>query len=148
MDAFTLMKKDHEKVKKLFKELEKASTPEKREKIFTELKKELEAHAYMEENAFYPAMRDAKTTHDLALESYEEHHIVKILLAELDELPKYQEEWPAKLVVLKENVEHHVQEEEKEMFPKAKKILGKRAKEVGEEMEKVKKYYLDQLPSG
>ena len=147
MDAFTLMKKDHSKVKKIFKQLEKSSTPEEREKLFPELKKELEAHAYMEENAFYPAMREAKPTHTSALEAYEEHHIVKILLAELDELPKYQEEWPAKLYVLKENVEHHVKEEEKEMFPKAKKILGKKAKEVGEEMEKVKQYYLDQLPT-
>jgi len=144
MDAFTLMKRDHKNVKKLFLKLEKISAPEKRSSLFKELKKELDAHAYMEEMAFYPAMRQAKTTHDLALESYEEHHVVKILLEELSEVPPYREEWAAKISVLKENVEHHIKEEETEFFPKAKKILGKKSMELGKEMEGIKKIYLEE----
>jgi len=142
MDAFTLMKKDHKNVKGLFKKIIKAGDPDEQADLFKELKNELDAHAYMEENAFYPAMKEQQETHDLALESYEEHHMMKELLEELSELSPESEEWMPKMKVLQENMEHHIQEEEEEMFPKAKKILGAKAKEVGEEMEQVKKSYL------
>ncbi len=145
MDAFALMKKDHRNVKKLFKKVAKAKKPEEREKLFKEIKRELDAHAHMEENAFYPAMRQQKSTHDITLESYEEHHIVKILLEELSTIAPYREEWDAKMTVLIENVEHHIGEEEKDFFPKAKKILGSKAKELGKEMATIKKNYLEDL---
>lgn len=145
MNAFTLMKKDHKRVKDLFRKIVRAKDTAEREVYFTEIKKELDAHAYMEENVFYPALKKEKPTRDLILESYEEHHVVKLLLAELDELPKCQEEWSAKLKVLRENVEHHIQEEEGDIFPKAKKILGDQAEPVGEEMQKTKEYFLDNL---
>ena len=145
MDAFILIKKDHQKIKKIFKKINNEKDYKKRDTIFLELEKELEAHAYMEENAFYPAMRETMATHTLALQFYEEHHVAHLLLKELAELPKYKQEWDAKLVVLMESVEQHIKKEES-IFPKAKKILSKRAKELGKEMERIKEYYFEQFP--
>jgi len=104
------------------------------------LKAELDVHAQIEETIFYPALKEADETHDIILEGYEEHKVVKTLLAELDALPKDQEEWGAKLKVLQENVEHHVEEEEGEMFTNARKVLSKdQAEELGARMEAAKK---------
>jgi len=90
-------------------------------------------------------LRNRKATHDIALEAVEEHAIVKELLAELDELPKDDESWGAKLKVLKENVEHHVEEEEGEMFKKARQVLSDDELEsLGSRMEKAKESQLKQ----
>ena len=95
-----------------------------REELFAQLKQELDVHSKIEEQILYPVLKEAEETHDITLEAYEEHNVVKTLLAELDELPKDDETWEAKLTVLKENVEHHVEEEEGEMFKKARKVLS------------------------
>ena len=142
MDAFELLKKDHEKVAGIFEKLE--TTTERgvktREELFTQLKTELDVHAKVEEEIFYPAIREAQETHDITLEAYEEHAVVKRLLAELDKLSKDDETWGAKLTVLRENVEHHVEEEEGEMFSGAKKVLGsEQIEELGARMEAAKK---------
>jgi hemerythrin-like domain-containing protein len=127
MKAFELLKKDHEKVANLFEKLE--ATTERavktREELFTQLKYELDTHAQIEESLLYPVLKDADDTRDLTLESFEEHRIVKQLLSELEQMPKNEEQWSAKLKVLRENVKHHVEEEEKELFPIAKKVLSK-----------------------
>ena len=87
-----------------------------------------------------PALEEAEETHDITLEAYEEHNLVKQLLAELESEAKDQEQWTAKFTVLKENVEHHVEEEEGELFPKARKVLGKeRSEEIGSEIEQAKR---------
>lgn len=145
MDAFTLMKTDHKNVKNLFSQIQKTDSADERTTLFHQLKIELDAHAHMEETVFYPAMEDQESTHDLTLESYEEHRLVKTLLEELLQLPADREEWMSKFQVLKENVEHHIEEEENEMFPKAKKILGTRSKRLGEDMDLAKQNYLDDL---
>jgi Hemerythrin HHE cation binding domain len=142
MNAFELLKKDHEKVSGIFEKLD--STTERgvktREELFTQLKQELDIHAQIEEQIFYPAIKEAKETHEITLEAFEEHAVVKQLLAELDELPKDDETWGAKLTVLKENVEHHVEEEEGEMFASAKKVLSSEQIEaLGARMEVAKK---------
>lgn len=145
MDVYNLLEKDHEKVSKLFEQLmETGETAVKtREKLFGQLKQELVAHTEAEEHVFYPALKDADPTHDLTLEAIEEHHVVDQLLEELESMPKDQEEWIAKLTVLKENVEHHVEEEESELFPKARKVLSdKQAKEMGTKVEQEKQKYL------
>jgi len=129
----------------MMKKMEKIEDPQNREKLFREIRIELDAHAHMEEKSFYPRMKHSPETKDITLESYEEHHVVKLLLNELDDLPKYRDEWLAKFIVLKENVEHHIKEEEEDFFPKAKKILGKKSEELGEEMEKAKQQYLNAL---
>ena len=145
MDAFTLMKKDHRKVDELFKNILATTEDDlkKREKLFEELQYELNTHAFMEEKAFYPFFQEKATTHDIVLESFEEHHVVKLLLRELEKMKKDSEQWIAKLTVLKENVEHHVTEEETDLFPKVQQIISdEEAEELGKKMEATKKEYM------
>ena len=141
MNAFKLLKADHEKVAGIFEKLEPTTERgvKTREDLFGQLKTELDIHAHIEETILYPALEEADTTHDLVLESYEEHHVIKQLLAELDELSKADEQWGAKLKVLQENVEHHVEEEEGELFPKGQKVLSAEEVEaLGERLERTK----------
>jgi hemerythrin-like domain-containing protein len=142
MNAFELMKQDHKKVSGIFENLEPTTERgvKTREELFAQLKQELDIHARIEEEIFYPAIKEAKETRDITLEAYEEHGVVKQLLAELDELPKSDETWGAKLKVLKENVEHHVEEEEGEMFTSAREVLSReQIEELGTRMEAAKK---------
>jgi len=142
MNAFKLLKADHEKVAGIFEKLEPTTERgvKTREDLFTQLKTELDTHARIEETILYPALEDADKTHDLVLEAYEEHHVIKQLLAELDALAKDEEQWAAKLKVLQENVEHHVEEEEGELFPKAAKIFSaEEAEALGVRLEQAKK---------
>lgn len=135
MDAFELLKKDHKKVSQLFKEIETASGQTKKE-IFARLKTELDVHANVEERIFYPALENKEEARDITLEAYEEHKVVKDLLSELESSNAPEDEWDAKLTVLKENVEHHVEEEEGELFSKARQALSKQEiEELGVEME-------------
>jgi hemerythrin superfamily protein len=125
MNAFTLLKADHKKVAGIMEKLD--STTERgvktREELFAQLKTELDVHAHIEEKILYPALKEVDKTRDITFEGIEEHHVIKVLLAELDKLDKDEETWTAKFAVLKENVEHHVKEEETDMFPKARKAL-------------------------
>lgn len=142
MNVYNVLKKDHEKVSQLFEQLMETSNQavKTREKLFGQLKAELEVHTEAEESIFYPALKDPEETHEITLEAIEEHHVVDQLLGELDESPKDSDEWIAKLTVLKENVEHHVEEEEEEMFPKARKVLSdSEAEEMGAQVEQKKK---------
>ena len=135
MDAFSLLKADHRKVAELFDQLESAGGNRKLS-VFEQIKKELELHTHIEEAVFYPALEEPKETHDLTLEAYEEHDVVKKLLNELSKAKSVTDEWEAQAKVLRENVEHHVEEEEGELFKKAAKALGAQEIEtLGEEME-------------
>ena len=138
MHAITLLKNDHRQVEKLFKEIEKGDG--NREKLFKELKDELDVHAQIEEQLFYPAVRDAKQTHEIVLESFEEHKQVKMVLMDLEKADKNTEHWLAGLKVLMEDVQHHVGEEENELFPKVKdKVLSKeQLDDLGKRMEAMK----------
>jgi hemerythrin-like domain-containing protein len=126
MDAFELLKKDHEKVSAIFEKLEPTTerATKTREELFVQLKQELDIHANVEETILYPVLKREAETRDITFEAYEEHSIVKQLLTELEALPVDQEQWTAKLKVLKENVEHHVEEEESEMFKMAREALS------------------------
>ena len=148
MDPFGLLKKDHEVVSKLFKRIESASGNAKL-KVFKELKSELDLHAHIEETILYPALEKAIETRDLTLEAYEEHKVVKDFLSELNAAKAVSDEWKAKLTVLRENVEHHVDEEENELFGKAKKVLSdEKAETLGDRMqaEKVRRGARVQTP--
>ena len=141
MNAFTLLKADHKKVAGILEKID--ATTERgvktREELFTQLKTELDIHARIEETIFYPALEEADETHDITLEAYEEHKVVKTLLSELESMGKDEEEWTAKFTVLKENIEHHVEEEEGEMFTKARKVLGEDGAEtLGARLEEAK----------
>jgi Hemerythrin HHE cation binding domain len=127
MNAFDILKEDHQKVSSLFEKLEPTTerAVKTREELFAKLKTELDIHSQIEETILYPVLKEIEETRDITLESIEEHRIVKLLLMELEQMPKDTEQWTAKLTVLKENVEHHVEEEEGEMFKQARSALNK-----------------------
>jgi hypothetical protein len=127
MDALQLLKTDHDKVKKLLTELE--STTERGEKTRTELfatiKGELTVHEIIEEEIFYPELKAHPKAKDIVLEGFEEHHVVDLLMSELEALDVTDETWGAKAIVMKENIEHHIEEEEGEMFKTARSVFDK-----------------------
>jgi hemerythrin superfamily protein len=127
MDALVLLKNDHQSVSTLFTRFEAAGDAAfttKRE-IVDRIIDELSVHAAIEEQVFYPALRrDIPSTESQVLESLEEHHVVKWLLAELEDLPADDERFTAKTTVLIENVRHHVEEEEDDLFPKVRRALS------------------------
>jgi hemerythrin-like domain-containing protein len=126
MDIYEILEEDHETVGELLKKLDETTeqAAKTREKLFLELKTELNLHSYMEELHFYPLLKDRKDSKEVTLEAYEEHRLIKSLLEELDNKAKDSEEWTAKFKVLKENIEHHIKEEEGELFAAARKILS------------------------
>ena len=137
MDAIQLLKDDHKKVEKIFSDLE--SKRDDRRALFPELDRELTIHAEIEEKVFYPAAREAAPTRDLVLESIEEHKQIKMVLADLEKTDMRTAEWAADLKVLKEDVMHHVGEEENDLFPKVKTILSKeQLEDLGSRMEELK----------
>lgn len=146
MNAFQLLKNDHQIVSGLFDQIESASGQAKTQ-LFTRLKSELDVHALIEEKIFYPALENKKESREITLEAYEEHKVVKDLLAELASGSSADEEWDAKLKVLRENVDHHVEEEEGELFDKANDVLSDEDLErIGQEMEAEKARQLGQKP--
>jgi predicted DNA-binding protein len=142
MDALALLKADHDKVKKLLTDLD--STTERgvktREELFARIKSELTVHEIIEEEIFYPALKDHPRARDIVLEGYEEHHVVDVLLGELEGLDVADETWGAKAKVMKENVEHHIEEEEGEMFSHAREVFDREELvELGDRMAARKK---------
>ena len=121
-----LLKQDHRTVKELFAEYGKLQAGDRdgREQLFRKINEELTIHSEIEERLFYPAVREVPTDEakDLVSEAVEEHHIVKTLLGELSDLDPGSPSFEAKMTVLRENVLHHAEEEEKEMFPQAKQL--------------------------
>jgi hemerythrin superfamily protein len=143
MDAITLLRDDHKTVEQLFKRFEKAGDRayvEKRQ-IVDRIIEELSIHAAIEEQVFYPVARaTVADTEDIALESLEEHHIVKWLLSELVDLDPAAERFDAKVTVLIENVRHHVEEEQDEFFPKVRHGLSRaQLADLGEALANAKK---------
>ena len=129
-DAIALLKQDHRKVRSLLSELEKTSdrAAGKRQQLLAEIEQELTVHTKIEEDIFYPAFRDAARKDDdrkLYYEALEEHHVVDMVLPEIKQTAADADEFAAKAKVLKDLVEHHAEEEETELFPRAKTILGR-----------------------
>ncbi len=137
MKATELLKKQHREVKRLFAETKKAEGTEERRAGLDEISLKLTAHMKIEEEIFYPAVAElhTKKTEDLVPEAYEEHHVAQLVLAELPQVDMEHEHFKAKITVLSELIEHHVEEEEGEMFPAAEKLGDDRLKELGAEME-------------
>lgn len=142
MDVFKLLKQDHDEVAKLFEKLSETGdgAVKTREKMFKQLARELAVHTQLEEEIFYPRLREEESLRESINEGIEEHHVADQLLEELSGLAVNDEQWDAKLAVLKEMIEHHVEEEEKELFPKAAKLIDKdEAAEMGRTIEEEKK---------
>jgi hemerythrin superfamily protein len=143
-DAIALLKKDHETVRGLLGSLEKSAQKggPRVAKLVTQIDNELKIHTTIEEEIFYPAFRDAvrsKEDKKMYFEALEEHHVVKLVLPEVDATGKGGPEFAAKAKVLKELVEHHAGEEEKEMFPEARKVFSRaQLQELGERLQQRK----------
>lgn len=147
MNIYQLLKKDHSKVKSLFKEIKGKSKGEKRpiEDVFLEIEDELTMHIEGEEKVFYSALEQDEGAREMILKSYEEHNLAKTMLKDMGSLSKDDERWSAKLSVLKEVVEHHIKEEEDEVFKLARKCLNKnQVQDIANRFEEEKK----KVPAG
>jgi len=136
MDAIQLLTDDHDEVRDLFSRFDDAESPDEQEKIAERIFVELEVHTAIEEEIFYPAVREALPDLDeLVAEGLEEHHVIDVLMQEVAALGRGDEEWKAKLTVMKENVEHHAGEEEDELFPQVRDGLDEGARRaLGEQL--------------
>jgi hemerythrin-like domain-containing protein len=143
-DAVALLKEDHIRVRKLLDQLAKTSEKAagKRAQLLATIEEELKTHTRIEEDVFYPAFRDAAERSEdrkLYYEAVEEHHVVDLVLPELKGTDAESEQLAAKAKVLKDVVEHHAREEETEMFPRARKLMGREELErLGGELIKAK----------
>src|SRR5437667_3481487 len=129
MDAISLLKKDHGTVRQLLKRLESSTENGRGDsgELLRQVENELKIHKQIEEELFYPAYRDAVQSEEdqkLYYEAFEEHHVVDLVMPEIKSSRKNSDEFAAKAKVLKDLVEHHAEEEETEMFPKARKAMG------------------------
>ena len=136
LNALDLIKDDHNRIKEMFEQALTADDPAERGELLQRIRAELIAHERMEEEIFYPALRStSEKAKDIVLEGYEEHHVIDMILDEMFEVPEDTDQWHAKLKVLHENLEHHIEEEEEEMFARAKKAMSREAlAELGQKM--------------
>jgi hemerythrin-like domain-containing protein len=140
-DALKLLEKDHRRFERLMKEGEKTTerASKRRREILQTLAAEIAAHEKKEEKVLYPTLKRHPEARDIVLEGYQEHHVADVLVAELKDLDPTDERWGAKFKVLKESLEHHIEEEEGDMFKKARRALGRdRLEEMGRRMEEVR----------
>ena len=142
MNAIELLKDDHDKVDKLFQKVKATEEGEEHKELFKKIKAELDAHTHIEEKIFYPRLKEKEELEDIVLEGIEEHHQAKMFLRELASLSEDSEEFEPKLKVLMEDIEHHVMEEEGDMFKKVEKNFDKaELEELGKQMEEEKKNF-------
>jgi hemerythrin-like domain-containing protein len=137
MDALTLLKEDHDRIKPLLAEIrETTERAEKtRSELFSRIKEELTVHEIIEEEIFYPALKEHPRAKDIVLEGYEEHDVVSRLMGELDGMNATDEQFGPKAKVMAENIEHHIEEEEGEMFKQARQVFeAEELEELGERM--------------
>ena len=140
LDAVALIKNDHRTMEGLFKKFEASRNSRTQSRIRDQIVRELSIHASIEEELLYPAADERARQKGLVLESLEEHHLVKVLLSEIDGMNPEDERFEAKVHVLMENVLHHAKEEEKELLPKVRQVLSRSELiELGQQMEQAKK---------
>jgi iron-sulfur cluster repair protein YtfE (RIC family) len=136
MNPIRLLKSQHRNVEALFKKVADAGEAEERRDLLGQIASSLALHMKLEEDIFYPAVRQLQTkkAEHMVLEAYEEHHVVKLVLAEVPELDPEDERFEVKVTVLQELIEHHVEEEEKEMFKLAGKLDPEELEALGDQM--------------
>jgi iron-sulfur cluster repair protein YtfE (RIC family) len=148
MNAIELLKADHDKVDLLFQKV-KATEESEHKALFEKIKEELEIHTHIEETIFYPKMKEEPELEDIVLEGIEEHHQAKIFLRELSSLTDDSNKFEPKLQVLMEDIEHHVMEEEGEMFPKIQELFDEATlEELGAEMQEEKQNFKKSYTAG
>ena len=148
MDALTLLKEDHDKVKKLLTEIKETTdrAEKTRGELFSTIKTELTLHEVIEEEIFYPALKEHPKAKEIVLEGYEEHDVVDTLMGELDGMDPTDERFGPKAKVMAENIEHHIEEEEGEMFKQARQVFdADELAELGERMARRKEQARQEL---
>lgn len=125
MDAIDFLKKQHDQIDSLFSDLEEAGNEEEMTSLFAELADNFMIHSHLEEEIFYPTVFEDKTEEELR-EAVEEHLLAKRIIADMLEMSPSDEQWEAKCSVLKEVIEHHVEEEEDELFPLVRRLFTKK----------------------
>ena len=142
-DAIVILKEDHKQIRKTFREFEKAGPGAKaaKGKAVDRIIELLTVHTYLENEVMYPRVRELlPDVEDDVLESYEEHHVADLLVVELSTMKPDDERFDAKTTVLIESVEHHMEEEEEDWFPKVREGLGRKVlQQLGAEMEALRK---------
>ena len=142
MNAIELLKDDHNKVDSLFQKVKATEEGEEHRELFKKIKAELDVHTHIEEKIFYPRLKQEEELEDITLEGVEEHHQAKMFLREISALSDDSEKFEPKLKVLMEDIVHHVQEEEGEMFPKVEKVIpSAELEELGKAMAEEKKNF-------
>ena len=126
-DPFALLETDHRRFERLLKEGEDTSerAVKRRTQLLDSLTAQLNVHELIEEKVLYPALRSHAQARAIVLEGFEEHHVADVIVKELHQLARDDEKWGAKFKVLKENIEHHIEEEEGEMFRTARAVLSR-----------------------
>lgn len=139
MNATDLLKGDHDRVKEMFDRFRDLGADERAEKqrLFHRIADALEIHAELEERIFYPAVRSGKSEDamEITLEAFEEHKIVQTLLRQIRSLSRGDARKDAKMKVLMESVEHHIEEEEDEIFGEAADLGDERLEDLGDQMQ-------------
>ncbi len=126
---FEQLRMDHQEIKKTLSHMSGARATEQKNESKKRLELLLLPHMRAEEAVFYPALKEKRESREAALEAFEEHHAAETIFNELMQLRPESENWKAKAVVLKEVIEHHIQEEEQRIFQIAGKVITKQAAE-------------------
>jgi hemerythrin superfamily protein len=146
MDIYNYLKKDHRKVSELMEKVLASRSADRREELFEEIKKELTLHAHTEEKTFYAALEESQKTEEKIEHAEEEHEEIEEYLEKLSKLSPESEKWLVTFGEFKHAVEHHVEEEEGEIFEKAQKVLSeKQAQSLAKEMDSLKKEEMKNL---
>ncbi|CAN7143326.1 hemerythrin domain-containing protein [Phenylobacterium sp. LjRoot225] len=146
-DAVALLKADHRAVEKLFSQYETARSEDRKEQIAQQLCLELRVHMQIEEEIFYPTSREFLKDEDIVNEAIVEHQSAKDLIEQIEGMEPADEMYDAKVTVLQEMIEHHVQEEEKEYFPQTQKTEMD-MKAIGEQLAARKEELMDEMGDG
>jgi hypothetical protein len=142
MNGLELLKEDHRKVQELFEQVKTTGNERQRKQLYKKIKAEVETHTYIEEKVLSPALKKYEEFKEMALKAVEEHLQVKNILREIDRLSEGSERFEPKLMVLIENVNHHIEEEEGEMFPEVEGRFSERQLEdLGQNLEAAKKEF-------
>jgi hemerythrin superfamily protein len=142
MNAIELLKEDHNEMRGLFGKYKASDSDTEKHNLFKKVKEMLDAHTHIEETIFYPKIKEQEELEDITLEGIEEHHVADVLAREISALADESEKFDPKMDVLIEGVEHHMQEEEGEMFPKVEEIFNEtELQELGKQMQEEEKKF-------
>ena len=145
-EAIAMLIEDHQKVQKLFRSFERTEDQQQQEQLATQICNELTVHTQLEEQVFYPAAREALEEGDLVDEAAIEHQVAKELIEKIRQSRPHDEEYCALVTVLGEYVNHHIDEEQKELFPQLKKSKSEIDFDaLGEEMQQKKRELMSEL---